>query len=485
MIKNEKMNQRIILLLLSTLLVFTGCKKFDELNTDPAKPGETRPEFLLSNAEKRAADLMYDGYYNGRIGMHFAQYWTGTDKTDESRNQITNDALWNALYTGPLMDLQEINNYYARNPQDVNPNMVAAAEIMKVWIYHVLTDLYVDVPYSQALNVDAYPQPVFDRAQNIYAALLASLKIQIAQLSGTSAGVIQGDILMGGKKDQWIRFANALRMRIALRMADVKADEARSEIEDAAKNTLKEGEDIYFPYNTSSVTNRFPYNEEDRAMVEFAVTTTLIDYLKEVGDPRLEVYARPAAKGGTYRGKPYGFVNNTPVLDSLSKPGAAVYSGAFKGYLITYTEVAFIKAEAAARGMNVGGTAASLYENAVAASMKQWEIGASDTVNAYIRRVPYNAGNWKDVIGTQKWIALYMQGLQSWMERLRLDFKKPDGRPLFIDPVSGSLDAQVTGVPQRLNYPNATRNSNAVNCEQASSNIGGDTKATRNWWNVQ
>ncbi len=128
------MNQRIILLLLSTLLVFTGCKKFDELNTDPAKPGETRPEFLLSNAEKRAADLMYDGYYNGRIGMHFAQYWTGTDKTDESRNQITNDALWNALYTGPLMDLQEINNYYARNPQDVNPNMVAAAEIMKVWI---------------------------------------------------------------------------------------------------------------------------------------------------------------------------------------------------------------------------------------------------------------------------------------------------------------------------------------------------------------
>ncbi|PSK94644.1 SusD/RagB family nutrient-binding outer membrane lipoprotein [Taibaiella chishuiensis] len=479
------MKRTIILMMLSTLLVFTGCRKFDELNTDPAKPGETRPEFLLANAEKRASDLMYDGYYNGRIGMHYAQYWTGTDKTDESRNLITNDALWTGLYVGPLVDLQEISNYYRRNPQDANPNMVAVAEIMKVWIFHVLTDLYVDIPYSQALKVDAYPQPVFDRAQDVYAALITSLKTQIAQLSGTDPGVIQGDILMGGKKDLWVRFANALRMRIALRMADVKPDEARAEIEDAAKNTLHEGEDIYFPYNTQSITNRFPYNEEDRALVEFAVTTTLIDYLKEVDDPRLKVYARPSVKGNVFRGKPYGLVTNTPVLDSLSKPGTKVYSGAFKGYLITYTEVAFIKTEAAARGMNVGGSAASLYENAIAASMKQWEISGNDTINNYIRRVPYNAGNWKDVIGTQKWIALYMQGLQSWMERLRLDFNRPDGRPLFIDPVSGSLDAQVPGVPQRLNYPNATRNSNAANSEQAAANIGGDTKATRNWWNVR
>jgi hypothetical protein len=98
--------------------------------------------------------------------------------------------------------------------------------------------------------------------------------------------------------------------------------------------------------------------------------------------------------------------------------------------------------------------------------------------------VPYKAGNWKNVIGTQKWIALYAQGLQAWMERLRLDFKKPDGSALFIPPVSGSLDPDVTDVPQRLNYPNATRNSNAANVEVAVQHIGKDSKATKNWWNI-
>jgi hypothetical protein len=478
------MNRSIIHLTIIALLVFTGCKKFDDLNTDPAKPGETRPEFLLASAEKKASDLMYDGYYNGRIGMHFAQYWTGTDKTSESRNLISNDALWGSLYAGPLMDLQEISNYYNRHPAEINPQMIAAAEVLKAWIYHVLTDVYVDVPYSQALQVDVYPQPVFDRAQEIYATLLTSLKTQVGVLSAQDPAVIQGDILMSGKTAQWVKFANALRMRIAMRMADVKGQEARAEIEDAVKNTLAENEDVFFPYNTSSTTNRFPYNEEDRAMVEFAVTTTLIDYLKSVNDPRLPIYARPAVKGGVFRGKPYGFQDNAPTLDSLSKPGTLVYSGAFKGYVITYAEVAFLKAEAAARGMNVGGSAQSLYEDAITASMKQWGISNADSIDAYINRVPYTAGNWKDVIGTQKWIALYMQGLQSWMERLRLDFKKPDGTALFIAPVSGSQDADEPDVPKRLNYPNATRNSNAANCEAAASNIGGDTKATRNWWNI-
>lgn len=146
----------------------------------------------------------------------------------------------------------------------------------------------------------------------------------------------------------------------------------------------------------------------------------------------------------------------------------------------------FLKAEAAARGMYVGGDAASLYEAAVRASMEQWNVADNNfTITEYLSKVPYNAGKWKNVIGTQKWIALYMQGLQAWMERLRLDFRKPDGKPLFIAPFSGSLDPEVADVPQRLNYPNATRNSNSVNVEAAAQHIGKDSKATKNWWDIQ
>jgi len=477
------MNHKIIFLLAAIIFSFSACKKFEQINTDPARPAETRPEFLLANAEKKAADFMYDGYYNGRIGMHLAQYWTGTDKTQESRFLFTNDGLWTSLYSGPLMDLQEISNYYGRHPEEHNPHMIAIATILQDWIFHVLTDVYADIPYSQALQIEKYPHPAFDRAQDVYMALLASLKEQIDILQNTPSGIVQGDVIANGDPQHWIRIANALRMRMAMRMADVRPDDARAIIEEASQNTLTGTEDdAYFPYNGSSLTNRFPYNEADRPLVEFAVTSTLIDYLKSVEDPRLPVYARPSVADSVYRGKVFGTADNTPLLDSLSKPGALVYDVSFKGYLITYAEVAFIRAEAAARGMNVGGAAPELYTEAITASLKQWGITDPSVVSAYLERVPYTAGDWKNVIGTQKWLALYMQGIQAWMERLRLDIQKPDGSPLFIPPASGSLDPDVTDVPKRLNYPNASRNSNAANCEKASQDIGGDSKATRNWW---
>jgi hypothetical protein len=475
-----------IFCLIMILVGFTGCDNFESLNTDPARSSETQPEFLLSNAEKRACDLMYDSYFNGRIGMELSQYWMGTDKTSDGRFLFTNDGLWAGLYSGPLMDLKEISNYYDRHPEEKNPHTLAVAEILKAWIFHVLTDVYVDIPYTQALQGEEIPQPVFDEGKDVYTALLASLKMQIDVLSGTSSGVIRGDIVAKGDVQQWIRFANALRMRIAMRMADAQPAEAKAVIEDAVKNTFTAtSQDVYFPYNITAATSRFPYNDVERPLVEFAVTSTLVEYLQSVSDPRLPIFARPDDTNGKYIGKVYGTEANSPVMIALSKPGVAAYSGSAKGYMFTYAEIAFIKAEAAARGMNVGNASAeTLYNDAVAASMAQWGVTDAKTVEAYLKGIPYKAGTWKNVIGTQKWIALYMQGIQAWLERLRLDPKKPDGSILFIPPASGSLDPDVADVPKRLKYPNNTRASNAQNSENAAKRIGGDTQAVKNWWDV-
>ncbi len=480
------MKFKIAFLFLIAFATLSGCKKFEEINTDPARPEETSPQYLLANAEKRAVDLMYGGYYNGRIGMHFSQYWTGTDKTSESRNLLIDDGLWGALYSGPLMDLQEISNYYNRNPQERNPHMLAVAEILKSWIFHVLTDLYIDIPYSEALNVEAFPQPAFDNAEDVYMNILNNLAAQITVLEGDAPAPITGDVIGGGDAQKWIRFANALRMRIALRMADVKPQEAAAILEAAAGNTLTGvNDDIYFGYQNSAATARFPYNDAERPLVEFAVTSTLIDYQQANDDPRLPVFARVAKSSEIYRGKVYGTADNSPLLDSLSMPGEEVYSPTFKGYIITYAEVMFIKAEAAARGINMpDGGAADVYKLALRASMEQWNVSDTAAVTAYVNAHPYDEGSWKNVIGTEKWLAMYMQGIQSWMERLRLDFKKPDGTNLFIPPASGSLDPDVSDVPHRLNYPNATRNSNAANVDKAAQRIGGDTKATKNWWDI-
>jgi hypothetical protein len=115
--------------------------------------------------------------------------------------------------------------------------------------------------------------------------------------------------------------------------------------------------------------------------------------------------------------------------------------------------------------------------------MAFWGVSDSVAINAYLARVPYNPSDWKDCIGTQKWMAFYMQGMQSWFERTRLDFKQPGGAALFIPPVAGSLDPTVTMVPYRLTYPVTEAVENAVNYQHAAAAIGGDAKGTKLWWN--
>jgi len=473
-----------VLLILGFFSIFS-CSNFEEINTDPARASETLPEYLLSNAQKSAADGIYHRYYNARQTMQLAQYWTGTDKTAESRYLFNDDGLWSNLYSGPLADLQEILLYYQNNPESKNESMIAVVEILKSWIFHNLTDIYIDIPYSQALKGNEFVQPIFDPAPEIYKNLLTNLATQISVLEQSTKS-IRGDIIAGGDPGKWIKFANALRMRIAMRMVNVDETSAKSIIEAAALNTINDGsENFYFPYNESKEENRFPYNNADRPLVEFAVTTTLLDYLVETDDPRLPVYARPDETNGEYVGKPYGVEANSPTVIALSKPGSAAFDASAKGYLITFAEIAFIKSEAAARGMKVGGTAEEWYEKGIKASMKQWGISDNDAIAAYIQRVPFSAGNWNDVIGTQKWLALYLQGIQGWLERLRMDFNKPNGEPLFIAPVSGSLNPDVDFLPSRLVYPSETRINNEANSKAAASRIGGDRYSTKNWWDVK
>lgn len=481
---NKYTTAKAVLLVLGFLSIFS-CSNFEDVNTDPARASETLPEYLLSNAQKSAADGIYHKYYNARQGMQLAQYWTGTDKTGESRYLFIDDGLWSNLYSGPLADLQELLLYYENHPESKNESMIAVVEILKAWIFHNLTDVYMDIPYSQALKGNEFVQPVFDPAPEIYKSLLANLSSQIDVMQQSSKS-IRGDIIAGGDPAKWIKFANALRMRIAMRMVDVDQSTAKSIIEAAAQNTFNDGnEDFYFPYNESKEENRFPYNNADRPLVEFAVTTTLLDYLVETNDPRLPVYARPDETNGEYVGKPYGEEANSPTVIALSKPGSAAFDASAKGYMISFAEIAFIKSEAAARGMNVGGTAEEWYEKGIRASMLQWGISDNDAIAAYIQRVPYSAGSWNDVIGSQKWLALYLQGIQGWLERLRMNFNKPNGEPLFVAPVSGSLDPDVDYLPSRLAYPSETRINNEANSEAAASRIGGDRYSTKNWWDVK
>ncbi|SHM61099.1 SusD/RagB family nutrient-binding outer membrane lipoprotein [Chitinophaga sp. CF418] len=467
-------------------VMMAGCKKLDDINHDPTRPTTTSPAYLLTGAEKNAMDYLYSTLQNGYIGMHYAQYWSGNSRVGDSQYAIdenNNTAFWNFMYVS-LHNLDKIvtlNNESGNNPAAKNQNAIAT--ILKVWLYQILTDTYVNIPYSQALKEGENITPAYDSQESIYTSLIDTLQQQITALDPAQPTFTSGDVIYNGDVTKWRTLAHSLLLRLAIRVADAAPEKAKAVIEANYQAAMtSNGDNAQFAY-IATAPNKFPLNDSEREVLDFFVSTTLVNYMKSTNDPRLGIYARPAKGTGQITGLIYGISANDPTRlapDNYSYPGTQIYSATMPGILMTYPEVAFILAEAAARGWSVGQPAASWYEAGIRASMAYWQVTTG--VDAYIASVPYTAGDWKNVIGTQKWLALYPQGFQAWFERLRLDFKKPNGDSLFIAPYSGSLDQNVRFVPSRLTYPLGEQTQNAAAYKKAASDIGGDTKATKSWW---
>lgn len=482
-------------LLLTVSLAITGCKKLDDMNRDPTKPTTTEPQYLLTGAQKSAMDVLYSGLQNGYIAMHYAQFWSGNARVADSQYQLdqgNNNTLWNTLYSYSLHNLDALitmNKPKAGQPGVANQN--AIAHIMRAWLFQVLADTYGNIPYSEAFQNTTDITPKYDDPQAIYNSLIDTLEAQIKILDASQTSFNTGDIIYNGNVESWRRLAHSLLLRMAIRMVDASPQKAKQIIEAHYQQAFTDNlQGAQFQY-VDAVPNRYPQNDKDRPIIDFAVSTTLLDYMKGLDDPRLPIYARPSDQEKLLVGLPYGWSTSDPLHKGdayYSAPGKQVYSTTMPGILMSYSEVEFILAEAAARGMNVGD-AATHYTNGIKASMHYWRDltkTAIDepTINAYIAKVPYAAADWRNVIGTQKWLALYPQGFQAWFERTRLKFKKPGGQPLFMAPKSGVLDASVTeGVPYRLTYPIPEQTQNKANYDAAATAVGGDFKGTKLWYN--
>ena len=128
-------------------------------------------------------------------------------------------------------------------------------------------------------------------------------------------------------------------------------------------------------------------------------------------------------------------------------------------------------AEAYQRGI-LTGNAANAYANGVTASMNYWGIDDVAAIAGYISNNAYDSANWKNSIGTQKWVALYMNGFQAWNEWRRLDFPQ----------LSAPAAAQMNTIPVRMPYPLSETQSNSSQLEKVTSNPGDMT--TKVWWDV-
>src|SRR5690606_17102556 len=141
---------------------------------------------------------------------------------------------------------------------------------------------------------------------------------------------------------------------------------------------------------------------------DYVAANTLVDAMNELNDPRRKQFFTQV--DGEYSGGIYGFTNSYPDFSTVSAKVAAPDN---EGLLLDYSEVNFLLAEALERGFAVGGTVEDHYNEAITSSIEYWG-GTSAEADAYLGQssVAYTsaAGDWKDKIGTQKWIALYNRG---------------------------------------------------------------------------
>lgn len=491
------------------LLIAVSCgKDFGDLNVDPNNPSSVPVEFLLTSAEKFIADDTWDEWMNARFGLLVSEYWAQNNYTDESRwnfrTGVVND-YWGYYYSRALSDLNEIielNNASTAAGTAKATNQNAVAQILKVYVFHHMTDIWGPIPYSEALAGSEIRTPKYDSQKDVYTGLDRDLQNAIADIDEDEESFGSADIIYGGDMAKWKKFANSLRLRIGMRMSDVESGTAKGIVEQAAAGAFASNDDNAFFTYIGGQPNNNPLNQDriERGNADFCISNVLIDNtLKPLNDPRLEAFVDERVTGGGYFGRPFG---QTPGVaaseppEDYSQPSGALAvqnSGGFKPYdvlapsapmkLMNYAEVCFIFAEAKERGWNVPGTAEEWYNAGIAASLQEWGVEGGGAAYLAQADVAYATapGDWKQKIGVQKWIALYMIGVQGWAEWRRLDFVKLEA------PVGGAVgDVGSNVAPVRLTYPTNEQTQNATGYQSGVSALGGaDKLSTRLWWDVQ
>ncbi|MGA9326426.1 MAG: SusD/RagB family nutrient-binding outer membrane lipoprotein [Salegentibacter sp.] len=464
---------------LTTLWSCQTDEQYQDLNKDPKNPTAVASDFLFTAATVSLADQMASPNVNLNVFRFLAQYLTETTYTDEVNYDLIGRNIpqnhWSEIYRDVIFDIQDAKSIVMNNPdldQSEKDARLGQLEVVEVYAWHVLVDTFGDVPYTQAVNSEEYPLPAYDDAATIYQDLITRLDNVNAKLSA-GQGYSSADVIFGGDMNQWMLFANSLRLRLAMRIADVNPELSKSTaeaaVQDGVFSSLDESATIAYEGNSPN-TNPLWEDLVQSGRNDYLITNTIVDIMKPIDDPRMSAYFTD--NKAEYTGAPYGDNNS---YTSYTHIGQAFLDPTHPGIFLDYPEVEFYLAEAAQRGYNVGGTAGEHYNTAVTASIEYWG-GTEAEANAYLSQpeVAYDAANWRKSIGTQFWIAMFDDPFEGWSV-----WRKFDAPKLNLPAI------EQLPVPLRYTYPINEQNLNEANYNAASDAIGGDDQQTPLFWDVQ
>ncbi|WP_127131387.1 SusD/RagB family nutrient-binding outer membrane lipoprotein [Pseudoflavitalea rhizosphaerae] len=477
------------------LLLFNSCtKNFDELNTDPNRPKASTPGVMLGQLEYRIVNTTINE------GRFFTHQLMQVDAPRSSNNGAglhryvvqPGAAVWSNFYRY-IIDIEDIS-FSADSLKE--PNYKGIALVYKSWAYSILTDLYGDLPYSEATKgASGNFLPKFDKQSAIYPQLLADLDKANSSFV-PKALTYGGDMLYnanstnkdpGAAIQKWKKFANSLKLRLLLRLLKRDgelniAEQINAILTDPANRPVFNSNDdeAIFKYpGTFPYFNPF-YNTRQLEWRDGAYFTKFfLDRLNTNQDPRRYVWALKVKKNNvdTFSGIESGYPTSVEyaVGANSSYPDALkTYQGL--GVMMTYAEMEFIKAELALRGFNTGSTPKQHYENGILASMTQWGVSMPADFTSRPGVLYNESGSFEqqlEQIMLQKYFAYFFVDYQSWFEKRRT------GYPVL--PRGSGIPAE-NQFPARVPYPTYLQSLNPNNLADAVKEMGGDNSNIKVWW---
>lgn len=464
------------------LFSIISCKKeLEKINKDPNAAQIAQPDFLLTAATKTAVDEYWAITRGSNPSSLFIQHWAMIQYTDPDRYILSNNdfqELWTVGYSKSIVNLNQVIKLA---DEQKNSNYKGVALVLRSWVFQLLTDAFGDIPYKQSIRIDQSLTPEYDTQKDVYSGLLEDLKTAQAALDPNGAP-IAGDIIYSNNISLWKKFANSLRLRIALRIADRQPEISKQVLTDIQNeggsfisNNSEIAQLLYFNSpNQNPISNYFDTRDDYR------ISKTIVNKLIQLNDPRLPVYADTTEDDTVpqYVGLPNGLLPGDASnygFAKTSKPGDYFIDPHAPAVILSYSEVLFDRAEAAARGFT-GESASELYLQAIKASLQQYGI-PDDKILAYVHQtsVGYDDNNFKKSIGGQKWIALFGEGPEAFAEWRRLDY------PQLQPAVAGALNRKM---PLRYIYPGTEQSLNGKSYKAAVARQGADLLTTPLWYDV-
>ena len=496
--------------LLTIVLFVTSCDKdFDELNTNQVNPTSIDPLYQLNNAVVNVSfpgnsSLAYDMGVVQQIISPNNGVLNGANFNSDNRGNT--QVIWQNYYRNVI---RNTNDVIVKTKSDANRvNLYHMARIFQAYAYMVLTDEYGDIPYTEGAKgyTDQNFFPVYDAQQQIYTDIIKELGEAATALNATGKIEI-GDILYGGSVAQWKKFAYSLMLRAGMRLSKADATKAQSTVQAAFQGgVILANADNAFIRHDANYTNPIGATLNSTEAANFYLTKPFVDSLKNRNDPRLQAIAvryAGATSGATQTtasrttvpsqqfGLPLGFDNNTANAYALSVGRASFYDFSQADrtrivkqtapcFLVTASQTQLLLAEARERGWITTGTVQGYYDAGVTLHMQQmasYDAGsaiAAGDIATYLTNNPFDPAKALEQIGTQYWIASFLNGPEAFANYRRTGFPA-----LAPNPYPGKEVAFIF----RLTYPNSEQSVNTTNFNAAIARQGPDKLDTKIWWN--